>query len=140
MPHKTSSKLMLDTILNTNGPNFNSIEHFYVDQQVSRKFFEEFGESVPGSSDSTVSGYGLDERRSRFDTRQRRKDFSYSLCVQTGSGVPPTQPPVQWVPGVLSPGLKRGWGMTLTTHPHLVQKSTMGRSYISSPPKRLRGV
>jgi hypothetical protein len=29
----------------------------------------------------------------------------------------PTQPPVQWVPGVLSPGLKRGRGVTLTTHP-----------------------
>jgi hypothetical protein len=31
----------------------------------------------------------------------------------------PTQPPVQWVPGVLSPGVKRGWGVMLTTHPHL---------------------
>jgi hypothetical protein len=30
----------------------------------------------------------------------------------------PTQPPVQWVPGVLSPGLKRSLGVTLTTHPH----------------------
>jgi hypothetical protein len=27
--------------------------------------------------------------RSRFDTRQRRKDFSSSLCVQTGSGAHP---------------------------------------------------
>jgi hypothetical protein len=35
----------------------------------------------------------------------------------------PTQPPVQWVPGVLSPGVKRGWGVTLTTHPHLVPRS-----------------
>jgi hypothetical protein len=29
----------------------------------------------------------------------------------------PTQPPVQWVPGILSPGVKRGLGVTLTTHP-----------------------
>jgi hypothetical protein len=29
----------------------------------------------------------------------------------------PTQPPLQWVPGVLSPGVKRGWGVALTTHP-----------------------
>jgi len=29
----------------------------------------------------------------------------------------PTQPPVQWVPGVLSPGVKRGRGVTLATHP-----------------------
>jgi hypothetical protein len=27
--------------------------------------------------------------RSRFDPRQRRKDFSSSLCVQTGSGAHP---------------------------------------------------
>jgi hypothetical protein len=26
--------------------------------------------------------------------------------------------PIRWVPGVLSRGVKRGWGVTLTTHPH----------------------
>jgi hypothetical protein len=41
------------------------------------------------------------------------------------------EPPVQWVPGV-----KRGSGVTLTTHPHLVPRSRMSRSYTSSPPKR----
>jgi hypothetical protein len=71
--------------------------------------------------------------RWRFDLRQRRKDFSSSLCVQTALG--PTQPPVQRVPGVLSPGLKRGRGVTLTTHPHLVPRSRMSRSYTSSPPQ-----
>jgi hypothetical protein len=40
-----------------------------------------------------------------------------------------TQPPVQWVPAVLSAGLKRGRGVTLTTHPHLVSRSRMSRSY-----------
>jgi hypothetical protein len=49
----------------------------------------------------------------------------------------PTQPPVQWVPGVLSPGVKRGRGVTLTTHPHLVPRSRMSGSYISSPPSAL---
>jgi hypothetical protein len=29
----------------------------------------------------------------------------------------PTHPPVQWVPGVLFLGLKRGRDVTLTTHP-----------------------
>jgi hypothetical protein len=47
----------------------------------------------------------------------------------------PTQPPVQWVPGV-----KRGRGVTLTTHPHLVPRSRMSRSYTSSPLKRLHGM
>jgi hypothetical protein len=43
----------------------------------------------------------------------------------------PTQPPVQWV---LSPGVKRGRGVMLTTHPLLVPRSSMSRSYTSSPP------
>jgi hypothetical protein len=52
----------------------------------------------------------------------------------------PTQPSVQWVPGVLSPGIKRGRGVMLTTHPHLVPKLRMSRSYTSCHPKRLHGV
>jgi hypothetical protein len=52
----------------------------------------------------------------------------------------PTQPPFQWVPGVLSPGVKLGQGVTLTTHPHLVPRSRMSRCYSFSPPKRLHGV
>jgi hypothetical protein len=46
----------------------------------------------------------------------------------------PTQSPIQWVPGVLSPGVMRGRGVTLTTHPHLVPRLSMSRSYTSSPP------
>jgi hypothetical protein len=38
------------------------------------------------------------------------------------------------------PGDKHGRDVTLTTHPHLVPKLRMSRSYTSSPPKRLRGV
>jgi hypothetical protein len=45
-----------------------------------------------------------------------------------------TEPPLQWVPGIFSPGLKRGRGVTLTTHPHLELRSRMSRSYTSSPP------
>jgi hypothetical protein len=45
-----------------------------------------------------------------------------------------TQPPVQWVPGVLSPGLNHDRVVMLTTHPHLVSVSKMSRSYSSSPP------
>jgi hypothetical protein len=32
------------------------------------------------------------------------------------------------------PGAKRGRGMTLTTHPQVVLRSIIGRSYTSSPP------
>jgi hypothetical protein len=40
----------------------------------------------------------------RFPAQE--KHFSSSLCVQTGSEAH-TQPPIQWVPGILSPGVKR---------------------------------
>jgi hypothetical protein len=66
------------------------------------------------------------------------KDFPLTSVSRPALG--PTQPPVQWVPGVLSPGVKRGRGVTLTTHPHLVPRSRMSRSYTSSPPKRLHGM
>jgi hypothetical protein len=44
-----------------------------------------------------------------------------------------TEPPVQWVPGVLFPEVKRDQGVTLTAHPHLGPRSRMSRSYTSSP-------
>jgi hypothetical protein len=87
----------------------------------------------PCSSVSIISLYGLNDRVIYiFDPWHRRKDFYSNLCVQTGSGAHPD--PVQWVPGVLSPGLKRGRGAKLTTHPNIVPRSKMSRSYSSSPP------
>jgi hypothetical protein len=54
--------------------------------------------------------YRVIEVRSQAETKD---DFSSSFCFQTGSGTLPA--PVQWVPGVIFPGLKRGQGETLTT-------------------------
>jgi hypothetical protein len=42
-----------------------------------------------------------------------------------------TQPPVQWVPGALCPGVKRGRGVMLTTHPLLVPRLRKSRSCTS---------
>jgi hypothetical protein len=56
-----------------------------------------------------------------YDPRQRQTNFP--VASVSGPALGPTQPPVQWVPGVLSPGVKRGRGVTLTTHPHLVPRS-----------------
>jgi hypothetical protein len=81
----------------------------------------------PGSSVSIVSGYG----RPRFDPRQGQRTFPLTSVSRPALGS--TQPPVQRVPGFLSPGLKRGQGVTLNTHPHLVPRSRMSRSYTSSP-------
>jgi hypothetical protein len=95
-------------------------------------------EKEPGSSGSTVSDYGLDDRAIGVRSPAGAKDFSSSLCVQTGSGAHPAS--CTMGTGVLSPGVKRGRGVTLTTHPHLVPRSWMSRSHTSSPPKRLHGV
>jgi hypothetical protein len=76
--------------------------------------------------------------RSRFDPRQRQQIFPLTSVSRPVLG--PTQPPVQWVPRVLSLELKRGRGVTLTAHRHLVKRLRMSKSYTSSPPKRLHGV
>jgi hypothetical protein len=43
----------------------------------------------PGSSGSIVSDYGLDDRAIGVRSPVGAKDFSSSLCVQTGSGAHP---------------------------------------------------
>jgi hypothetical protein len=48
----------------------------------------------PGSSGGTVSGYGLDDRVIEGRPLQKRKDFSSSFCVQTGSGAHPASCPI----------------------------------------------
>jgi hypothetical protein len=87
----------------------------------------------PGSSVSIVSGYGLDDWAIKIRSPAEAKDFSSSLCVQTGSGAHSA------CYGFFPQGLKRGRGVMLTNHPHLMTRSTMSRSY-TSPLQRLRGV
>jgi hypothetical protein len=70
-----------------------------------------------GSSVSTVSDYGL---TTGVRSPTEAEDFSSSLSVQTGCGDHPAS--CTMGPGVLSPGVKRGRGMMLTTHPHLVPR------------------
>jgi hypothetical protein len=90
------------------------------------------------SSGSIVSDYGLDDRAIGVRSPAGARIFPLASVSRPALG--PTQPPVQWVPRVLSPGVKRGRGVALTTHPHLVSRSRMSRSYTSSPPKHLHGV
>jgi hypothetical protein len=89
-------------------------------------------------SDNIVSDYGLDDRAIEVRSPTGAEDFSSSPASRPALG--PTQPPIQWVPGVLSPGVKRGRGVTLTTRPHLVPRLRTSRSYTSSPPMCLHGV
>jgi hypothetical protein len=51
-----------------------------------------------------VSDYGLDDRAIGVRSPAGAKDFSLFSVSRPALG--PTQPPVQWVPGVLSPRIK----------------------------------
>jgi hypothetical protein len=84
-----------------------------------------------------MSDYGLDDRAIGVRSPAGAKDFSPSLCVQTGSGAHPAS--CTMGTGGSSPGAKRGRGVTVTTHPHLVPRSRLSRSYNSSPPKHHHG-
>jgi hypothetical protein len=82
-----------------------------------------------GSSVSIVSDYRLDDWGS---IPGRGYDFSSSLCVQTSSEAHPASCPVGTAGSI--PGVKRGWVVMLTTHPHLAPRSGTSRSYTSLPP------
>jgi hypothetical protein len=69
--------------------------------------------------------------RSRFDPRQRRKDFSSSLCVQTGSGAQPASC-TMGTGGPFS-GATRWKARDADHSPLLVPRSRMSSSYIFSP-------
>jgi hypothetical protein len=69
-----------------------------------------------GTSVSFVSDYGLDDRA--FEVRSPARAWRISpLASVSRPALGPTQPPVQRMPGGPFLGLKRGQGVTLTTHP-----------------------
>jgi hypothetical protein len=72
------------------------------------------------SSGSIVFDYGLDDRAIGVRSPAGAKDISSNLCVQTGSGAHPAS--YTMGTGGTFPGGKRGRGVTLTTHPHLVPR------------------
>jgi len=65
-----------------------------------------------------------------FDCRRGLRIFLFTTASSTALG--PTLPPIQWVPGVLSLGVKRR-GVKLTTHLHLVPMSKNAWNSTSTP-------
>jgi hypothetical protein len=120
----------------TRKPMTNSVEQRSSWEAKIRSGIQEIRSRV--SSGSIVSDYGLDDRAIGVRFPAGAKDFSSNLCVQTGSGIHPAS--CTMGTGGPSPGGKARPGVTLTTHPYLVPRSWMSRSYTSSPPKRLHGV
>ena len=74
----------------------------------------------PDSSVSIATGYGLDGPGIKS---WWGRDFPHLSRPALG----PTQPPVQWVPGLLG-AVKSSRGMTLTIHPLLVPWSRKSRA------------
>jgi hypothetical protein len=69
-----------------------------------------------GSSVSIVSGYGLDDRAIGVRSPAKAKDFSFNLCVRTGSGAHP-------VSCTMGTGGKARPGRDADHSPHLVPRS-----------------
>jgi hypothetical protein len=96
------------------------------------------GGAFPPNIRFYISRYTATDRAIEIRSPAGARIFPLASVSRPALG--PTQPPVQWVPGVLSLGVKRGRGVTLTPHHHLVSRSRMSRSYTFSPLKRLHGV
>jgi hypothetical protein len=80
---------------------------------------------------SIMSDFGLDDRAIGVWSPAGTKNFSSSLCVQTGSEAHPASCTM----GTGGPfvGAKHGRRVTLTTHLHLVPRLKMRRSYTPLP-------
>jgi hypothetical protein len=72
-----------------------------------------------------------------FNPQQRQMIFP--LASVSRPALRPTQPRIQWVLVVLSLGVKCDQGVMVTTHPHLLLRSVMSRSYNFCPPCCLHG-
>jgi hypothetical protein len=129
-----STEKYIEVLLNnTELLQFDTIARFHLEYNVGLLFV--LGAEVAQSVQCLTTDWTT--YRSGFDLRQEQKAFSSNLCVQTGSEAHPAS--CTMGTGGPFPGVKCGRGVMLTTHPHLVPRSWMSRSYTASPPKQLHG-
>jgi hypothetical protein len=67
--------------------------------------------------DQSVQCLTMDWTTGRLGFYPRQGQRIFPLTSVSRPALWPTQPPVQWVPGALSPGEKHCLGVTLITHP-----------------------
>jgi hypothetical protein len=96
-------------------------------------FFIFYRKQKPGYLSGISLGYGLDV----FESRQGLGIFLYNTMSRPSLG--PTQPPIQWVPGALSLGVKRP-GREPDHSPLSSAEVKNVLRYTSTPPIRLHGV
>jgi hypothetical protein len=106
----------------------------------NRRHAEDFNRPRPGMNRQMASTLTNRSPRTVHNLLLEQVQRIFPLSFVSRPALRPIQPPVQWVPGGPFPGVKRSRGVTPTTHPHLVPRSIMSRSYTSSPPKRLHGM
>jgi hypothetical protein len=80
---------------------------------------------------------GLRAGRSGFDSRQGMGIFLFTTASRPALG--PTQPPIQWVSGFISPGVKQP-GREADHSPRSSAEVKYSWSFTSTPPIRLHGV
>jgi hypothetical protein len=85
---------------------------------------------LPNATDWTIGVLG-------FDSRRGLGIFLFTTASRTALG--PTQPPIQWVLGALSLGVKRS-GREADHSPPFSAEVKNVWSYTSTPPIRLHGV
>jgi hypothetical protein len=86
-----------------------------------------------GSSVSIVTNYGVDDRAIGVRSLAEAKGFLLQSLSPDQLWGPPSFLSNGYR-GSCPPDVKNSRGVRLTTHPHLVQRSRICRSYISSPP------
>jgi hypothetical protein len=70
------------------------VQRVRIDIRIDKKYLTAILGLEPGSSVSTVSAYGLDDRAIGVRSPAGAKDFSSILCVHTGSGAHPASCPM----------------------------------------------
>jgi hypothetical protein len=89
----------------------------------------------PGNLSGIKLGYGLDNQG--FESREGLGIVSFTTVSRPA--LEPTQPPIQWVPGALSLGVKRP-ECEADHSPPSSDEVKNAWSYTSTPPIRLHGV
>jgi hypothetical protein len=92
----------------------------------------------PGSLVSIESGYGLDDQAIDVRSPAKEKNFSFIVCVQTGSGAHPASSTMGT--GGPFPGAEARPGSAADQSPQSSAEVENERSYTSSHPTRLRCV
>jgi hypothetical protein len=87
----------------------------------------------PGQFNGTSLGYGLDDRG--FESHQGLGIFLFTTASRPALGL--TQSPIEWVPGVVSLGVKRSGREADYSPPSSAEVKNVW-SYISTPPIRLQ--